>query len=433
MNPLLRESLDRTFLLARDDVTEKATDLHLLGALTGTIVALVSDEMNLATPAAQSALVTTALLMARSGHRVHLIVPNVPLSSPHPPLKATGLLDGLVDIGLDLLPSIEFSTDPPHGPVDLCVTVGDSATCIQARHSVSMNASAWAGRLDRPATAKRWEEPAWPLGAFVAAALAAAEAFKLAMYKLRSFARRPRFFAKLFALNHEAHFELAPADTPTTAELGLLDFVSGGAITHASLYCLLLLPNVRGIARVIENTTSDHSNLNRYALQRRSDLFAFKTETLRRFSIDNLRITTENVRLEASTFASLMPLAPRVLVGVDHIPTRWFVQESDPKWLAIGASTHWNAMASFHVEGLACARCLHPEDDDNDAPIPTVAFVSFWVGLLQVAYLLRDLAGAPGTAHDQHIFLTPLRPEAPWRGAVIVKPECPICRESKIA
>ncbi|MGH8316313.1 MAG: hypothetical protein ACRETU_14320, partial [Steroidobacterales bacterium] len=250
---------------------------------------------------------------------------------------------------------------------------------------------------------------------------------------LHHFARRPSFFAKLFALNPEARIDLAPADTPCNAEVGLVDFVSGGAITQASFYCLLRLPNVRGSARVIENTTSDHSNLNRYGLLRRSDLFEFKAETLRRFASDNLRITTENVRLEASTFASLMPLAPRVLVGVDHIPTRWFVQESNPKWLAIGASTHWNAMASFHVQGLACARCLHPEDDVNDAPIPTISVVSFWAGLLNAAYFLRDLAGAPVAAHDQHIFLTPLRPEAPWRGAVILKPDCPICREPRVA
>lgn len=428
MNRELREALDRTLLLMRDDISDEASDDDLLRALTGTNVVLAADARTLSTPAAQSTYITAAILMARSGHAVHLAAPDVPIAGPQPPLTGPTVVAGLLEVGRDLLPGVAFTSGLPEGHVDLCVTLGESTTRAQASHSVALNATCWAGYIEPSASASRWREPTWPMGALVAGALAAAEAFKISMRKLRAFARRHSNFDKQFALNNEARFALAPGETPKVANLGPLDFVSGGAITNSSIFCLLRLPQLRGSARVIENTSSDNSNLNRYMMQRRSHLSELKGETLQRFANPDFQITSVNLRLEASTFASLTPLAPRVLVGVDHIPTRWFVQESNPEWLAIGASTHWNVMASYHARGLACARCANPLDDDNDAPIPTVAFVSFWAGLLQIAYLLRQIGQGSIAASEQHIFFTPLRPEAPWRGGLLTKPDCPVCQ-----
>jgi hypothetical protein len=91
-------------------------------------------------------------------------------------------------------------------------------------------------------------------------------------------------------------------------------------------------------------------------------------------------------------------------------------------------------MASFHAEGFACACCLHPRDDENDAPIPTVAFVSFWSGLLLAAYLTRSVAGEVLTAREQHVFLTPLRPESVWWAPVSRRSNCSVCgREARVA
>lgn len=433
MNTELRESLDRTLLLMRDEVNDQASDEALIAALTGTRVALVADAVNLATPAGQSAFVTAALLMARSAHSVYLVAPDLPLAAPQPPLLGTNLIASLVEVGRDLLPGIQFSTAPPRGPIELCVTLGDTKSDIQARHLISMNATPWAGWLEAPHCATRWREPSWPMGAMIAGALAAGEAFKLAMQKLRTFARQPAFFENLFAANTEARFSLAPDGTLTIANLGFLDFVSGGAITNAALYCLLRLPEVRCSARVIENTTSDLSNLNRYMLQPRSQVRKPKTQTLKCFSSEAFLITSADVRFEASTFAPLLPLAPRVMVGVDHIPTRWFVQESQPELLVIGASTHWSATVTFHTDGLACARCANPEDDDNDGLIPTVAYVSFWAGLLQVGYLLRHLGKMHMGVDEQRIYYTPHRPETPWRTVVSAKANCPLCANYRAA
>src|SRR2546427_44705 len=92
-------------------------------------------------------------------------------------------------------------------------------------------------------------------------------------------------------------------------------------------------------------------------------------------------INTVVARYEMSLHDELGPFAPAVLVGVDDIPSRWEVQAARPLWLGVGATTHYSAMASYHVPGLGCARCLHPKDEPGGGLIPTVSFVSHWAGL----------------------------------------------------
>jgi hypothetical protein len=132
-------------------------------------------------------------------------------------------------------------------------------------------------------------------------------------------------------------------------------------------------------------------------------------------------------RFEPGELRSLLPLAASVLVGVDDIPTRWLVQRASPDWLGVGATTHWSAMASFHVAGLGCAECLHSTDDPGNEPIPTVAFVSFWGGLLTASYFLRHRAGEVMPTSEQQVYLTALRPENPFWSPVPRRPHCPSC------
>ena len=84
MNALLSEALNRTLLLMRDEVVGTVDDATLISALTSTSIVLVGDARNLSSHAAQSAFITAALLMARSGHRVHLATPDVPLLGAQP-------------------------------------------------------------------------------------------------------------------------------------------------------------------------------------------------------------------------------------------------------------------------------------------------------------------------------------------------------------
>src|SRR5207248_2693710 len=132
------------------------------------------------------------------------------------------------------------------------------------------NAFAWSAQLLSARSADRWHERRWPYGAMAAGALASGEAFKTSLHKLRRFARAPDNFDELLGFSGDVHFDLAPSDAPRSSELGTFDLVSGGAIANALLFCLGRIPHVNGAGRVIDDTRSDHSNLNRYQLLRRS-------------------------------------------------------------------------------------------------------------------------------------------------------------------
>jgi len=424
----LRQALDRTLLLMRDEVNDSVDDDTLLAALTGTRIALIADTDNIASHSAQTAFVTAALLMARSGHQVYLLCPDVRHAGSQPPLAQGRMIEQLVRIGADLLPGVQFLTEPPAAEIDLAIALGDSEIAVGARRTMSLNAEFWSGQILPQHCATRWKAGQWPLGGMTAAALAATEAFKCAMRKLDQFAKNPDRMETVFADTIDVEFALAPADTPTFSELGDFDCISGGAIINAVLYVLTRIPGVSGHTRVIEPDRAALSNLNRYMLLVHSHLKTRKAEDLAVVCEGTgLDIEPVNERYEQRHHDSIR-LANSVLVGVDDIPTRWLVQRANPEWLGIGATTHWSAMASFHHSGLGCAECLHPIDDPGDAPIPTVAFVSFWAGLLTAAYFLRQLGTGRLGSDEQQIYLTPFRPENSVRSGVPKRPTCPSCR-----
>lgn len=425
----LRKALDRTFRLMVDELDAGVPGDTLLAALTGTDVALVADAVNLASHSAQTAYVTAALLMARSGHRVYLAAPDIPLVGAQPPLAPGGMISSLIATGKDLLPGVGFSDARAAGEVDLVITLGDSKARVAGRRTIALNAGDWDGALVPSGIATKWRGGDWPLGGMAAAAMAATEAFKVAMYKLLGHARNRALMEELFAPANDVAFALAPEGTPLTRALGAFDCVSGGAITHTILYALSRLPDVQGHARVIEHDFADLTNLNRYALLLHSHLGAAKGKDLEEMCASTgLIIEPIATRYEQSS-ADAIALREFVMVGVDDIPSRWLVQRAKPTWLGIGATTHWSAMASFHVSELGgCAQCLHPVDDPTNAPIPTVAFVSFWAGLLTATYFLRERAGELRTAElDRQVYITPLRPENPVWAIVPERAGCPTC------
>jgi hypothetical protein len=297
---------------------------------------------------------------------------------------------------------------------------------MRARRTVSINWNAWTGVLALDADASAPTESQWPLGALAAGALAATEAFKICMLKLHGGALNSEMFAAMFAPSIAATVNLAPADTPRASALGDFDIVSAGAITHATLFVLSRLPDVTGCGRVMDDDICDSSNLNRYALLRRTEIFAPKVDALASANLGSLKIT--GLRQRYSPADLLAPsLSGRVLTGVDDIPSRWHVQRTRPLWLGVGATTHWSAMASFHDSMLPCAQCLHPRDEPGDGKIPTVAFVSFWAGLLLAAYFARHLSGASPRANEQSVYATPMRPDSFRWMPVAQRLGCPTC------
>jgi hypothetical protein len=411
----------------RDELGPDIEDSVLLDALTNTRVALIADAANIGSHAAQTAFVTTAMLMARSGHQVFLMAPDVTMVAPQPPLQPGTMIDQLARVGKDMLPGVEFMTGESEHEVDLAIGLGDTPFNVCARRRIRLNAEAWAGIIMREDQPCPWRATLWPFGALAAAGLGAGEAFKITMRKLLPYALNPTNTAAVFAPT-EGRFELTSADAPFCRDLGEVDCVSGGAIANSILYCLARIPAVTAQGRIIEPDKADLTNLNRNMLLLRSSCETPKAQGLAQMLSGGLRFQPLLQRYEPDLVTSVAPLAPTVVVGVDHIPTRWAVQQAKPEWLVIGATTHWSAMASFHSDGLGCTRCLHNKDDPGDGLIPTTACVSFWAGLLAATYLARHAAGQAISAKEQQVYLTPFRPENVFPSAVAVREDCPTCQ-----
>jgi hypothetical protein len=364
--------------------------------------------------------------MARSGHRVFLRAPNVEMIAPQPPLQSGRLIDQLMELGLDLLPGIEFRCEIPFEEVDIVIAFGDSPIGISARHSISLNSSQWAGFITPMSSAKSWMRSDNPFGALAAGGLAASEAFKVAMHKLMHLAPDQGNSKARFALSENARFQVAPEETSLTGQLGQIDWISGGAVTQAALYCLTRIPDASFDGRVFEPDTAELSNLNRYPLFRRSQCGDHKGDLISASLPKAFPMTAIPKRFD-EIVASTVKLAPTVIVGVDHIPSRWLVQVQCPSWLLIGATSHWCVMTSYHERELGCARCLHNIDEQNDGPLPTCAVVSFWAGLLVAAYAARHAAELFLDHSQQQIYMTPFRAERPTIAPVPRRQNCPIC------
>jgi len=418
----------------RDEVGPETDDTVLLDALTSTRIALITDAANISSHSAQTAFVTAAILMARSGHQVFLMAPEVTMVAPQPPLQPGAMIDELVRVGKDMLPGVEFVIGEPESEIDLAIGLGDTPLDVSARRKIRLNAEPWAGIITPKNRPYPWCATLWPFGALAAAGLGAGEAFKIAMHKVLPYARNLANTKALFAPADESIFELTSADAPFGRDLGEVDCISAGAIANSILYCLARIPAVTARGRIIEPDTPDLTNLNRNMLLLRSGCGMSKAQGLTEMlGGGGLSFQPLPQRYDLDVAASIAPPASSVVVGVDHIPTRWAVQQAKPKWLAIGATHHWSAMASFHSEGLGCARCLHNEDDPGDGLIPTTACVSFWAGLLTATYLARHAAGQAISISEQQVYLTPFRPEAVFPSAVAVRADCPICQRRPIS
>ena len=418
---MLDEALSRTMLLMRTDLTEEATDAQLLKALTSTSIVLQASAAALATNSGQSAFITAATEMARSGHEIWLDAPDVPLNGPQPPMVSGTLIQGLLELGADLLPGIQFRTGAPEEMPDLVIGFGET------NGAIALNASDWSAKLtSRPEFGTDWAAGEWPIGGLAAGCLAAGEAFKASMRKLRSYARQPALFDDLYAAATDVSIDLAPADMAKATDLGRFDIVSGGAIANCLLHALYRCPGLAGKARVMDDDTSALSNLNRNALLRRSRLDDAKVDDLASYG-GSLQVEPLVHRYGAGGDEPI--LAPTVVVGVDHIPSRWEAQLSRPEWLGIAATERFSVQVSFHQRETACAQCLHPEDAPIDGPIPTAAFVSYWAGLLLAVSLLRKATGEAPRLDEQQVFFPALRPEA-WVHSAWPVPKrdgCPTC------
>lgn len=424
------DQLARTVLLFQTDL-ELRDPFVVLQALTAPVVVLVAGQGIVSTRAGQVAITTSAMLMARSGHSVFIDAPDAQLIGKQPPLKGSTLHDALCGIGDKLIDGVQITVGCPLFVPDIAFVFGGGVVGIgvRAKRTVSVGWTDWAGELMDWPRQLACTSDEWPMGAMAAATLVAAEAAKVAGRSLTAISAHAAHYRDLFAPSANARLVLAPELTPKTSQIGNVDIISAGAVSNGFLYALLRIPGVRGSARAYDRDRSDASNRNRNMLLLPDFDGQLKVDLFQHFGL-GLEITPVARHFDKTDLPSL---ADQVVVGVDDIPTRWLLAGACAQWMGVGATSHFNSMASIHYPYSACVACLHPHDEPQAGATPTIAFVSFLAGLLMAADMLRNVAGADASLASRYRYLTPLQMDGDWSGVVAPASACPArCSASRL-
>jgi hypothetical protein len=432
MNAATHEGLSRTSRLINEQFFGgRADEQRISAALPQLTISIVADSRNAEAVAAQTLTVTLATLIARMGIGVQLDCPDAVLASAQPPLTGSRVCSALVELGADLIPGVSI-TAKRGGASVMTFAIGDS-TCAQP-DALRLTGGDWDLAIEPAAAGGHPWEAELPFGALACAAAAAAEGLRAALPKLAELVGK-----ELVAGAHRLETGRAirldlrrffPGEI--ARDIGAVDAISGGAITSAVVYVLLRVPGLDGAIRVIEAEALDLSNVNRYMLSRASLSGVGKTRMLESYSSRRFRITGVARRYDADAASTIGALAPRVVVGVDHIPSRWLVQARAPGWVGVGATQSLDALASAHRPGEPCTGCLHQREPDADELVPTISFVSLWSGLMLALELLTETASAKPDA--QALFCWPFGYDGPYlmRLPVAAQQGCPVgCEASR--
>lgn len=423
-------ALNRTSALLGGDLFPSLDRDLLAHEMVARPVVISADLNNLSSPAAQSALVTTFLAVAQCGFRIHLNMPDIQILGPQPPLRGDRLRTALIELAADLITPVGGDSPPPKA---LELLIGDSPSHGDGK-VLRIGGGSYRSEL-RLGAASRVERftGSNPIGAVLAGIAAAAEVVRAAAAEIRD--HHGLVVPMEFDLDGPREVELKVPTVSPSLDIGAVDFISAGAITNACLYVLLRLPGLAGALRVIDADSGEITNLNRYALMRRSLLGLTKVRVLASYSTETLKIEPIAKRFDNPTKSEIGTLAPSVVCGVDDIPSRWLVQEMQPRWLCIGGTSHFTALVSEHVAGMPCAGCLHPEDDkEAPAELPTISFTSLLAGTLQAYRLLAHASGQPPRAPMLGASFNLRAPYALDEIGMAVRGDCPVrCVLSKTA
>ncbi len=377
----------------------EADEVKISDGLRATRVRLVADAANLATRAGQAAVVSTFQLTARMGIGIELLVSDAPLVSVVQPLRQPTLATALLELGSDLVPDSIITTEPDHSHVTFAFgdTTGGPHAIVVAADELSCHLRV------RSCTEPTRISAECPLGGMAASAAAAAIALQAALPQIETatgqrISSRPRPSpGPPVQIDLRALF---PGLRLGPRRLGQIDAISGGAITNSLLHTLLWLTQVTADVRVIEREAADLTNLNRYTQLRASDDTRLKVDVLAEGGTNEIRIRGIDDLFTAETREAIAPLAQQVMVGVDNIEARWWVQQEWPAHLFVGATDNESAVLTTHQPGQPCAGCAHPDPLPPGDFIPTISVVSFWGGFLQALALFAP----PGPARRLTVF-----------------------------
>lgn len=418
LSPETIESLARTTLLVQRDVYPTLSDRDIAAQLVSTPLRLTASRGALNSRNGQTAVVTTAILSAEMGCAVILDFPEHRILGAQAPLRGEGIRESLLDLLGDVITPAQLSRGS-HPEFEIGVG------CQPHGRGVSLAADDWGFRLVASDAAGDFEG-ALPFGAALGSVAGSAEFFRHIMVKLRSESGCEPLAEHPIRNPIDASVRLAPFACGRIA-LGDVDSISAGAISTAALYMLLRIPDLTMSLRLIDDDSGALSNLNRYLLLRRTLLGMPKAAALATFETELVRIESVPTRFDEMSQETVQPLANRVIVGVDDIPSRWRVQAAAPGWLGVGATSHFEAVVSEHLPGQPCAGCLHAHADPGQFDeIPTISFVSAISGFLLAYRLARTTAvQAPSSQTLAYPFnLGGRRPV--WELPVAARRDCPV-------
>jgi molybdopterin/thiamine biosynthesis adenylyltransferase len=395
----LHEALARTTLLVQRDIYPELSLPQIADGLAGVGVLISADAANLAASAAQTAVVGTAIALAQTGARVRLDLADVPLLGPQPPLVGCELATALA-AHLGRLPASQWRRHPA-APPDIVVVLGDTPLSVGGIAGpppivLRTTGDGWSTEVVASAAPlQRWRGEQ-PFGALLAACAVSAEVFRAAMRKLGAVHLQDPLPEHLLSPSVAIRLGVTPL-TSSPRPGAEVDVVSAGAITNGALFALHRVPGLAAVARIFDDDVVQLSNLNRYPLLALDEVGMRKVQALSDGAPAGWTIHPVADRLQASSVDRASPLAQNVLVGADDIPSRWLAQRHAPGWLCVAGTSHFEVLISEHEPGGPCAGCMHPRDEPDDGPIPTVSFVSLLAGVLQAHRLLARLAGAPAS------------------------------------
>jgi molybdopterin/thiamine biosynthesis adenylyltransferase len=387
----LAGALERTVELVRLDVLPDLDAPQVLNGLGRTRVRILADAATAGTHAGQTALTSTVLAASQTGARVSVELGGDHRSDTQPPLRRGQLDDALCELARN--PGQQASESD--GIADLAIVFGTVAS-PPARELIHVSGDSWGCSLR--------EEPGdgflgtLPFGGLLAGAALGAETLRVSLGNLARATQTRTLPEHRLARGGAITVSLPPLPREGL-NLGALDVISAGAITNAALFALLRWPGLRARLRLFDDDVLQESNLNRYTLMLRTQIGAEKARLLATLGTESISIEPVCARFDSAT-SERLHLAQQVLVGVDHIPSRWLLSSLAPRWMCVAATTHFAAMVSEHEQGGPCAACLHPRDDVQPGEIPTVSFVSQLAGYLQAYRLLchgYEIASAPPT------------------------------------
>ena len=424
-----QETLARTILLTRQERLPDVDGGALLEAFRETTVAIVADEANACTPAAQAAITTLVGLTSACGMRARLVLPRIAVAGYQPPVVGPDLIAGLCDLAADSAVGAEATLAPATRPNDIVFVLGSTRWDGNGERAWRLSADGWSGSLvqvrsDAPPITDRL-----PIGALAAACAAAAEPYRIALERVVRRTGCRITVAELLQPVEVANVRLAPRATPKSEfPIGTLDVVSGGALATSLIHALLRVEDFRAALRVWEPQDAEVSNLNRYALLRRSMLPITKVEMLRRWEREGVSIEGYSDAVDEG-LAREIRWAPWVFVGADMVEARWYVQNAWPDHLAVAGTVGFAAVASEHDPQRPCAGCLHPAANPPGGEIATISFVSYLGGLMAAARLLRWSVDGPSIDAEQmtEAYADRLDSRTGFRhGSVARNPVCPV-------